>query len=95
MDVQQIGERVVGFIEEMFVELGAGNDFAAMEREVLRMAYSRAVSVTGWPARVTKRVRMSMKTAPSSRCDWDLSCRAPDQRANPGGSSVRSNGFTR
>jgi hypothetical protein len=34
MNVQQIGERVVTFVEEVFVKFGARDDFAPMERQI-------------------------------------------------------------
>ena len=38
VDVEQVGEGVVGLVEEMFVEFGAADDAAAVEGEVFDQA---------------------------------------------------------
>jgi hypothetical protein len=34
VDVEEIGKSIVGFVKEVFVKFGAGDEFAAMEGEV-------------------------------------------------------------
>ncbi len=71
LDIENVRARRVALVVEMFVERGAGDDCAAMEREVFeqdefaggeRDRFARARD----GARVTVRAAVSMRTSPRS-----------------------------
>ena len=64
MDIHQVGERVVAFIEEVFVKVGARDDFAAVQREVFENGIFTRGKCDGLWSRTTERARVSTRCRP-------------------------------
>ena len=64
--VEQIGQGILVLVEEVLVELGAADGSSRWSARYSRIAYSRAVSVSGSPCRSARRARVSMTTSPNS-----------------------------
>jgi len=95
MYIEQVGEGIVAFVEEMFVERRAGDDFAAMQRQIFEHPVFARRQRTVFPAQVTLRAAGSIRTSRN----WRQARACPALRRmsarNRARSSGKSNGLMR
>ena len=93
--VHKVGKGVGVFIEKMLIKGGACDQLTSVKREVFENCIPRVVRVTGWPARVTERARLSMMISRSSIWDRARPAERRIRARSLASNSDRSNGLTR